>query len=170
MLQIGADIGVMHSSSAHELGSACLEPSLQKAFRESHGWHDPCLWLHQVFTIQRHDDRTSKRGDETMKPGRFAVGLMLMAGSLSATAAQATKGDEALCRGSYPVLLMTEQECISYTRQVLALQSTGQVRALATLQQQHELKLRERAAICPCSDAKPNAAAPQHLVMLEPDC
>jgi photosystem II stability/assembly factor-like uncharacterized protein len=105
-----------------------------------------------------------------MKPGFFAAGLMLMAGSFPAAAAQATGGDEALCRGNYPVLLMTEQECISYTRQVLSLQSTGQVSALATLQRQHALKLSERAATCPCMDSKPKAAAPQHLVMLDPDC
>ena len=105
-----------------------------------------------------------------MKAGFLAVGLMLLESSSPGVAAQATGGDEALCRGSYPVLLMTEQECSSYTRQVMALQSTGQISALASLHQQHALQLVERAAICPCMDPKPNAAAPQYLVMLDPDC
>ncbi len=105
-----------------------------------------------------------------MKPGLFAAVLMLMASSLPAAAAQATGGDEALCRGSYPVLLMTEQECRAYTRQVMALQSAGQLSALATLQQQHALQLDRRAATCPCMDSKYKVTVPQHLVMLEPDC
>ena len=105
-----------------------------------------------------------------MKAGFLAVGLMLLESSSPGVAAQATGGDEALCRGSYPVLLMTEQECSAYTRQVMALQSTGQISALASLHQQHALQLVERAAICPCMDPKPKAAVPQHLVMLDPDC
>jgi len=105
-----------------------------------------------------------------MKPAFFAAALTLLASSLPAAAAQATGGDEALCRGSYPVLLMTEQECRAYTRQVMALKSAGKVSALATLQQQHALQMDERAAICPCMDSKPKAAVPKHLVMLEPDC
>jgi photosystem II stability/assembly factor-like uncharacterized protein len=105
-----------------------------------------------------------------MKLGLYVAALMLLASSLPATAAQATGGDEALCRGSYPVLLMTEQECRSYARQVMTLQSAGQLSALATLQQQHALQLDKRAASCPCVDSKPKAGAPRHLVMLEPDC
>jgi hypothetical protein len=105
-----------------------------------------------------------------MKPGFIAAGLMLVSSSLPVAAAQAAGGDEALCRGSYPVLLMTAKECSAYTRQVMALQSTGHLSALATLQQQHALKLEARAATCPCMDSKPKATAPQHLVMLEPDC
>ena len=105
-----------------------------------------------------------------MKPGFLAAGLMILSNSLPVAAAQAAGGDEALCRGSYPVLLMTEQECRAYTRQVMALKSAGQLSALATLQQQHALQLDARAATCPCMDSKSKAAAPQHLVMLEPDC
>jgi len=105
-----------------------------------------------------------------MKPGFLAAGLMILSSSLSVATAQAAGGDEALCRGNYPVLLMTEQECGAYTRQVMALRSAGQLGALETLQQQHALQLDARAATCPCMDSKSKAAAPQHLVMLEPDC
>jgi len=83
---------------------------------------------------------------------------------------QAAGSDEALCRGDYPVMLMTELECRLYASQVKTLRSQGQTRALASLQQQHAEQLRERAAICPCMDPDPEATLPQHVVLLDPDC
>jgi photosystem II stability/assembly factor-like uncharacterized protein len=105
-----------------------------------------------------------------MKSGCFAAGVMILASIMTTLTAHAAEAEEALCRGTYPVLLMTEQECSSYIRQVKDLQSTGQVIALASLRQQHAAQLDERAAICPCIKPKPQAVAPQHLVMLDPDC
>jgi hypothetical protein len=105
-----------------------------------------------------------------MKSGCFAAGMMFLASVISTVTAHAAESEEALCRGTYPVLLMTEQECRSYILQVKALQSAGQEHALATLQQHHTEQLGERAAICPCIKPKPQAAAPQHIVMLDSDC
>jgi hypothetical protein len=111
-----------------------------------------------------------QKGNGTMKSGCFAAGVMFLVSVIPMASAHAAEAEEALCRGSYPVLLMTEQECRSYISKVKALQSTGQVSALANLQQQHAEQLDERAAICPCAKPKPQAVAPQHLVMLDPDC
>lgn len=105
-----------------------------------------------------------------MSSGYLLASLMLLVSSWPVATALAADADEALCRGSYPVLLMTEQECRLYVRQVRDLQQAGRVDALAALQQQHFAQLRERAAICPCMDPKPQAIAPQHLVMLDSDC
>jgi hypothetical protein len=105
-----------------------------------------------------------------MKSRFVAAGVMLMGSLVPAAGAQAAVTDETLCRGAYPVLLMTEQECRSYIQQVKALQATGQANALETLKQHHAEQLDERAAICPCMETKPKAVAPQHVVMLDPDC
>jgi len=105
-----------------------------------------------------------------MKSRYVAAGVMLLGSFISAAGAQAAGTDETLCRGTYPVLLMTEQECHSYIQQIKVLQSTGQDLALASLQQHHTEQLVERAAICPCMEPKPKAAAPQRVVMLDPDC
>jgi hypothetical protein len=111
----------------------------------------------------------SRGGDETMKSEYLVAGVMFLTSVLPVVSAHAGE-DDALCRGAYPVLLMTVQECRSYIRQVKELRSTGQVIALANLQQRHAEQLDERAAICPCVKPKPKALPPQHVVMLDPDC
>lgn len=105
-----------------------------------------------------------------MKPGYFVAGSLLLICSLPATAAQALDKDETLCRGNYPVLLMTEKECQTYAGQIRSLQSAGQSSALTALQRQHAEQLNDRAAVCPCMENKIRVAPPPHLVMLEPDC
>ena len=105
-----------------------------------------------------------------MKTGFLATGMMFLAGVMPATGVLAAEPGEALCRGGYPVTLMTDRECRLYIQQVQALRSTGQVQALANLQQQHAEQLKERAAACPCMEPSPKAVAPQHVVMRDPDC
>lgn len=103
-----------------------------------------------------------------MKTGRLAAYVAVLAGCLmSAPGLQAAEPDEALCRGSYPVMLMTDVECRLYIRQVQALRAQGRTRALAALQRQHDEQLRERAAICLCLEGKPEVAAPQLVVLLD---
>ena len=74
---------------------------------------------------------------------------MFLASVIPAVTAHAAGAEEALCRGTYPVLLMTEQECRSYIRQVKALQSTGQVHRVGKLAAASRRAIGERAAICP---------------------
>ena len=105
-----------------------------------------------------------------MKPGYFVGGTLLLVCSLPAPVAQALGSDEALCRGDYPVLLMTEQECRTYAAKVRTLRSAGQSGALSALKLRHAEQLSERAAVCPCMENKLRVAPPQYLVMLEPDC
>lgn len=105
-----------------------------------------------------------------MKPGSPATALLFLISSLPMANALAAMPDEAACRGTYPVLLMTEQECHAYIRQVKALELSGQRRALATLQKQHAEQLSARAAVCPCIESKPRSVVPQQVVMLDPDC
>lgn len=107
-----------------------------------------------------------------MNAGLLVANAIILAGILPMTNAQASPSDEALCKGSYPVMLMTAQECGMYARQFHTLQSQGQVNALEELQRQHAEQLVERAAVCPCMmGQKPEVPqAPQRLVMLESDC
>lgn len=106
-----------------------------------------------------------------MKTRLLVANAIILVGVLPMMNAQASSSDEALCRGAYPVMLMTVQECGTYTQQVHTLQSLGQIHALEILQRQHGEQMAERAAICPCMmGQKPQAPAPQQLVMLESDC
>ena len=105
-----------------------------------------------------------------MKTGLLAVGGMFLAGLTSMTEVRAAGPDEALCRGPYPVMLMTDRECRLYLDEVKTLRSKGQFQKLATLQRQHAEQLNERAAACPCMESAPKATVPQHIVMLDPDC
>ena len=107
-----------------------------------------------------------------MNAGLLVANAIILVGILPMTNAQASSSDEALCKGSYPVMLMTARECGTYTRQLHTLQSQGHVNALEELQRQHAEQLAERAAICPCMmGQKPEVPqAPQRLVMLESDC
>jgi hypothetical protein len=106
----------------------------------------------------------------TMKIGLLAVGGMFLAGLTSVTEARAAEPDEALCRGPYPVMLMTERECRLYVDEVQALRSQGRLQKLAAVQQQHAGQLNERAAACLCVEQSAQAIAPQQVVMLDPDC
>ena len=105
-----------------------------------------------------------------MKRGLLAAGVMFLAGLTSVAEAGATEPDEDLCRGSYPVMLVTERECRLYLDEVQALRSQGQLQDLATLRQQHADQLNERAAACLCIEPTPRTVAPQQVVMLDPDC
>ena len=105
-----------------------------------------------------------------MKTGLLAVGGMFLAGLTSMTEVRAAEPDEALCRGPYAVMLMTERECRRYVDEVQALRSQGRSQKLAAVQQQHAEQLNERAAACSCAEQSPQAIAPQQVVMLDPDC
>ena len=107
---------------------------------------------------------------EIMKTGLLVVGGMFLAGLTSMTEVRAAEVDEALCRGPYPVMLMTERECRLYVDEVQALRSQGRFQQLAAVQQQHAEQLKERAAACSCVEQGPQAIAPQQVVMLDPDC
>lgn len=104
-----------------------------------------------------------------MRTASFMSGMCLLAGVTCAPVGHATGPDIALCRGDYPVLLLTDQECRSYSAQVRSLRARGEGVRLAQLRQQHAAQLKERAAICPCATQR-TEPAPQHLVMLTPDC
>ena len=101
---------------------------------------------------------------------RLAAGVMFLTGLMSTAEALATEPDQALCRGPYPIMLMTDGECRLYLDEVKALRSKGQFQKLAILQQRHTEQLNERAVACPCMESIPKAIAPQHVVMLDPDC
>lgn len=105
-----------------------------------------------------------------MKPGSSAAGLLFLINALPMANALAAMPDEAACRGNYPVLLMTEQECRAYVRQVKVLEQSGQRNALTALKLQHAEQLSARAAVCPCIEPKTQFLAPQRVVMLDPDC
>jgi hypothetical protein len=107
---------------------------------------------------------------ENMKTGLLAVGGMFLAGLTSMTEVHAAEPDEALCRGPYPVMLMTERECRLYLDEVQALRSRGRLEKLAVVQQQHAEQLNERAAACSCVEKSAQVVAPQQVVMLDPDC
>ena len=104
------------------------------------------------------------------KTERLAAGVMFLAGLMSTGVVTAAEPDQALCRGPYPVMLMTDRECRLYLDEVKTLRSKGQFQKLATLQRQHAEQLNERAAACPCLESVPKATVPQHIVMLDPDC
>jgi len=98
------------------------------------------------------------------------AGLVFLAALTSTSGLQAASPEEALCRGDYPVMLMTDFECRQHVRQVKLLRAKGQTQALQALQQQHAELLRERAAVCPCMEHAPEATPKQQLVSLGTDC
>ena len=104
------------------------------------------------------------------KTERLAAGVMFLAGLMSTGVVTATEPNQALCRGPYPVMLMTARECRLYVDEVQALRSQGRFQKLAAVQQQHAEQLNERAAACSCAEQSPQAIAPQQVVMLDPDC
>jgi len=114
--------------------------------------------------------RVQKGGNVKMKTERLAAGVMFLTGLLSTAEVLATDSDKSLCRGPYPIMLMTDKECRLYLDEVKALRSKGQLKKLAILQQQHAEQLNERAVACPCMETTPKVIEPQHVVMLDPDC
>jgi uncharacterized membrane protein len=106
-----------------------------------------------------------------MQTAFLAASAMILSVVLPMQHAQAAVSDTALCQGSYSVMLMTEEECRAYVRQVRTLRSQGQMHALEILERQHDEQLAERAARCPCmmGEEPENPPLPQ-LVMLESDC
>ena len=101
---------------------------------------------------------------------KATAGLIFLAAMSSSPGLQAAEPDEALCRGPYPVLLVTAQECRQHIKQVKSLRSKGQTQALDTLLRQHAELLQARAAVCPCIESKPDVIPAQQLALLETDC
>lgn len=101
---------------------------------------------------------------------QLMVGLVFLAALTSAPGLLAAGPDEALCRGGYPVLLMTPQECRQHVRRVKSLQARGQTEALRTLQWQHAELLQERAAVCPCMEGQPQSGPALQIARAETDC
>lgn len=97
-----------------------------------------------------------------MKAYVWIAGMMCIAG-LASAAEPAGAPDAPVCRGSYPVLLMTEMECRLYSHQVQLLQARGNHEALAALKVQHDKLLGERAAACPC--ARQHSVSDQSIVV-----
>jgi hypothetical protein len=101
---------------------------------------------------------------------QLMAGLVFLAALTSAPGLLAAGADEALCRGDYPVLLMTPQECRQHVRQVKSLQVRGQAEALHVLRRQHAELLHERAAVCQCMESHPQIAPVLHIAHAETDC
>jgi hypothetical protein len=101
---------------------------------------------------------------------QLMAGLVFLAALTSAPGLLAAGADEALCRGDYPVLLMTPQECRQHVRRVKLLQVRGQAEALHVLQRQHAELLHERAAVCQCMESQPQIAPVLHIAHAETDC
>jgi hypothetical protein len=99
-----------------------------------------------------------------------AAALIFLAALMNSSGLLAASPDEALCRGAYPVLLMTPQECRHYLHQVKSLRSRGQIGALDALQRQHAELLQERAAACPCIENQTYTLPAQQVALIEPDC
>lgn len=101
---------------------------------------------------------------------RTTAVLIFLAAMTGSPVLQAADPDAAMCRGDYPVLLMTEQECRQHIRSVESLRTSGQFKALESLRRQHAELLRERAAACLCIDNAPDALPTQHVALSETDC
>lgn len=101
---------------------------------------------------------------------QLMAGLVFLAALTSAPGLLAAGADEALCRGDYPVLLMTPQECRQHVRQVKSLQARGQIEALHTLQRRHAELLHERAAVCPCMEGQLQSGPALQIARAETDC
>jgi hypothetical protein len=80
---------------------------------------------------------------------------------LAACRAQAAEVDESMCRGAYPVLLMTSAECRMHLARVRVLEALGDRDGLAETRRQQALLLDERALVCGCAqgDDAPAQAA-----------
>lgn len=79
--------------------------------------------------------------------GRRVAALALLA----ACHAQAAEVDESMCRGAYPVLLMTPAECRMHVARVRALEARGDKDGLTETLRQQVLLLDERALACGCA-------------------
>ncbi|MFZ0106795.1 MAG: hypothetical protein WAK92_08030 [Thiobacillus sp.] len=101
---------------------------------------------------------------------QLTAGLVFLAALTSASGLLAAGPDETLCRGGYPVLLMTPQECRQHVRRVKSLQARGQTEALHTLQRQHAQLLQERATVCPCMEGQPQPGPTLLIARAETDC
>lgn len=95
----------------------------------------------------------------------MAWGMAIMSGGAHAAAL-----DEALCRGEYPVMLMTEAECRAHVRHVETLQARGDGRTLLKVQQEHARLLNERAEACRCVFPQTEGAYVEHTAALNTDC
>jgi hypothetical protein len=89
--------------------------------------------------------------------------------AVSTNGAVAEAAEPELCRGGYPVLLMTDLECTVYLQRVHAVRAAGQRELLLRLQHQHAELLRERAAACPCALPVETPPAVQ-VALVAPDC
>lgn len=80
---------------------------------------------------------------------------------LAAFPVQAADVDSAMCRGAYPVPLMTPGECETHVAHLRALEARGDKAALAEALRQHALLLDERALACGCAltEAEPARVA-----------
>ena len=101
---------------------------------------------------------------------QLMAGLVFFAALTSAPGLLAAGPDEALCRGGYPVLLMTPLECRQHVRRVKSLEARGQTEALQALQRQHAQLLHERAAVCPCMEGQPQSGPALQVARAETDC
>jgi len=101
---------------------------------------------------------------------QLMAGLIFLVALTGAPGLLAAGPDEALCKGSYPVLLMTPQECRQYVRRVKSLDARGQTEALHALQRQHAELLHERAAVCPCMEGQPQPGPALQMARAETDC
>jgi len=101
-----------------------------------------------------------------MKAGVW-VAVMLCTAGLATAAEPAASPEGLLCRGAYPVLLMTEMECRLYAQQVRLLQTQGNTKALAVLKQQHDRLMAERATTCPCATQRTDDAP---AIVVAGDC
>jgi len=101
---------------------------------------------------------------------QLMAGLVFLAALTSAPGLLAAGPDEALCKGGYPVLLMTPQECRQYVRRVKSLEARGQTEAVHALQRQHAELLHERAAVCPCMEDQQQSSPALQIARAETDC
>lgn len=85
-----------------------------------------------------------------------AVGVLGYAAMTAGFAAWG--GDAEGCRGGYPVLLMTPEECRGYLDQLDAVRARADRLAELELREWHTALLIERAAACPCR-------AGEHIVL-----
>jgi len=101
---------------------------------------------------------------------RTTLVVALLAAMTAASGAHAAGANEALCRGEYAIMLMTDAECRQYVRQVEALRAEGETRPLQRVMQEHAELLRERAAACPCIGGQPTEAPRQQVALIDPGC
>ena len=85
-----------------------------------------------------------------MKPIQRIIAIGVLGCAALTTGTSALAQDTDVCRGGYPMLLMTPAECQAYLKQVGEVRARSDRMAELDLREWHTSLLIERAEACPC--------------------